>query len=73
MLSELRVARVLDGFRGRPALDEQAVVDTLVRLSELAVSTADYIEEIEINPLIVLPKGEGVRAVDALVTLRSLR
>jgi acetate---CoA ligase (ADP-forming) len=73
MLTELRVAMILDGFRGRPALDEQAVVDTLVHLSELAVSAADYIDEIEINPLIVLPKGEGVRAVDALVTLRSLR
>lgn len=71
MLDELQLKRVLDGYRGRPALDQAAVIDTLVRLSELAVSAAEYVEEVEINPLIVLEEGEGVMAVDALVTLKG--
>jgi acyl-CoA synthetase (NDP forming) len=71
MLTELRVARLLGGYRGRPALDVTAVVDALVAISKFAASAADRIQELEVNPLIVLPEGKGVRAVDALVTLRS--
>ncbi|MDD2058639.1 acetate--CoA ligase family protein [Pseudomonas sp. GD03860] len=66
MLRELRSFPILDGARGRPKADVQAVVDTLMRLSAMAVDLADELQEFDINPLFVLQQGEGVRAGDAL-------
>jgi acyl-CoA synthetase (NDP forming) len=64
-LSRLRGIQVLHGARGRPPGDIVALVDTLVRFSELCVDVQDRVDEIDINPLIVLE--HGVRAVDALI------
>jgi len=71
MLSDVRGARVLHGFRGRPAADVEALVDTLVRVSHLAVHLEGRLAELDINPLLVLPAGRGVKAVDALVVLQD--
>jgi len=69
MLRRLRVFPLLEGFRGRLALDVAAVVETLIKLSELAAGLATgpggRLTELDINPLIVKPQGEGVVAVDA--------
>ena len=67
MIQETRGARLLGGFRGRPPADVDALADALVRLSQLAVDLGDLIVALDINPLMVLPRGQGVRAVDALV------
>ncbi|MGQ9584541.1 MAG: acetate--CoA ligase family protein [Anaerolineae bacterium] len=67
MIRETRGARLLEGFRGRPPADVQALADALVRLSQLAVDLGDRIAALDVNPLMVLPEGHGVRAVDALV------
>ena len=66
-LAQLRLSQVLSGFRGRPAADVQALVDAAVRFGEAFIGTAPAAAEIELNPLIVLPVGQGVMAVDALV------
>ena len=71
MVDEVTGSRLLKGFRGRPACDMTALVDTLLKVSDLAVSLSDRVQEIEINPLAVLPEGQGVRALDALVTIRD--
>jgi acetyltransferase len=71
MIHETRGRRLLQGFRGRPPADIDALVDALVRLSQLAVDLGDLVSALDINPLMVLPKGQGVRAVDALVELAS--
>ena len=71
MVDEVTGSRLLKGFRGRPAGDMTALVDTLRKVSDLAVSLSDRVQEIEINPLAVLPEGEGVKALDALVTIRD--
>jgi len=73
MIHETRVARLLHGVRGRPRADLEALADSLVRLSQLAVDLGDLIDALDINPLMVLPKGQGVRAVDALVEPASLK
>ncbi|MEO8754224.1 MAG: acetate--CoA ligase family protein, partial [Casimicrobiaceae bacterium] len=66
-LSRLRVAKLLGGFRGRPPADGEALAEAAVRFGgQFAQSTANVLE-IEINPLFVLPKGQGVVAVDTLV------
>jgi len=71
MLSEVKGARLLRGFRGRPPADVAALADTLVRVSWLAVHLNGHLTELDINPLMVLPAGRGVKAVDALAVLPS--
>ena len=55
----------LDGVRGAPAVDAEALVDVLLRFSTLAGDVADLAEAIDVNPLIATP--HGLVAVDALV------
>jgi acyl-CoA synthetase (NDP forming) len=71
MFGEVKGARLLRGFRGRPAADVAALEDTLVRVSQFAVHMEGHLAELDINPLMVLPAGQGVKAVDALVVLRG--
>ncbi|MCX7136674.1 MAG: acetate--CoA ligase family protein [Proteobacteria bacterium] len=71
MIDEVKGAKLLKGFRGKPAADIDALADTLVRVSHLAVQLEGRVTELDINPLMVLPKGQGVKAVDALVVLRD--
>ena len=54
-----------------PATDLDALADTLVRVSHLAMHTEGHLAELDINPLMVLPSGQGVKAVDGLVVFRS--
>jgi acetyltransferase len=71
MIAEVKGARLLQGFRGRPAADLAALEDALVRVSHLAMHIEGHLAELDINPLMVLPSGQGVKAVDALVVLRG--
>ena len=71
MVAEVKGARLLQGFRGRPAADLEALADTLVRVSQLAMHLEGHLAELDINPLMVLPSGQGVKVVDALVVFRS--
>jgi acyl-CoA synthetase (NDP forming) len=71
MIAEVKGARLLRGFRGRPAADLDALEDTLVRVSYLAMHMEGHLAELDINPLMVLPAGQGVKAVDALVVFRG--
>lgn len=69
MVEEVKGSRLLQGFRGRAAADVDAIVDVIVRVSQLTVDLQDRVLELDINPLIVFVKGKGARAVDALVVL----
>lgn len=71
MVEELAGYPVLAGARGRPRADLGALVDTIVRLSALAVDLKDHIAELDINPLFVFAEGKGVKAADALIRTRS--
>jgi acyl-CoA synthetase (NDP forming) len=68
-LNELHAIKLLQGVRGQPPADIDALVDCIERVSWLAADCADKIAEIDINPLCVLELGQGVRVVDALVIL----
>jgi acyl-CoA synthetase (NDP forming) len=70
MVDEVKGAKLLRGFRGRPPADVEALADALVRVSHLAVHLEGQLAELDINPLMVLPEGQGVKAADALVVLR---
>ena len=56
MLQEIRGAPLLQGFRGRPAVDENALVETLLRLARLAEEHPD-IMEVDLNPVFAYPDG----------------
>jgi acyl-CoA synthetase (NDP forming) len=67
MLMRLRGFSILAGVRGKPAADIEALCDAIAGLSRLAWSFGDQLAGLDINPVIVLPKGEGIVAVDVLV------
>jgi acyl-CoA synthetase (NDP forming) len=69
LLRKLKLWPILDGVRGRPKLDVDAVADTLVRLSWLAHDLGPRLQDLEINPLIVRAAGQGAIAVDGRGTL----
>jgi acetyltransferase len=71
MIAEVKGARLLQGFRGRPAADLVALADTLMRVSHLAMHLEGHLAELDINPLMVLPSGQSAKAVDALVVFRG--
>lgn len=71
MLDSLRVAPLLAGWRGSPAVDIDALADVVVRVSELAVDHGDEFDAVEANP--VIATSRGVIAVDAVTIPRPQR
>jgi acyl-CoA synthetase (NDP forming) len=71
MIGEIRGRAVLAGARGRPPSDVEALADALVKLSQFAAAHADDIESVDINPFLVLPRGQVAVALDALIVGRS--
>jgi acyl-CoA synthetase (NDP forming) len=70
LLGQLKGAALLDGVRGEPAADRDALAELMVTLSRFAADHADRIAEIDLNPVIVHPAGEGLTIVDALIVKR---
>ncbi|MEU3504654.1 acetate--CoA ligase family protein [Streptomyces hundungensis] len=70
MLGELRGRALLDGVRGGPPLDVDALVEVVLRVQRMALELGDEIAELDINPLVVLPRGQGAVALDALAVCR---
>lgn len=68
-LRSLRVARLLAGFRGRPAGDVPALTQAALACARYAQANLENLAELEINPVIVRPAGFGAVAVDALIRL----
>lgn len=62
-------ARVLDAFRGQPARDLEALADAIVRLGQLAIDGQNLFSELDINPIVVFPEGEGCCALDGRIIL----
>jgi acyl-CoA synthetase (NDP forming) len=70
MLKRLRGFSILTGVRGKPPADVEALCDAIVGVARLATALGDQLLGLDINPLIVLPKGQGAIAVDAVVELQ---
>lgn len=69
MAQELKTWPLLDGFRGRPKADVDALVTTIVAFSQMVAQMGERLVEAEANPVFVLPQGQGVRAADGVVVL----
>jgi acetyltransferase len=71
MIEQTRTSRVLRGFRGAPPADIEALIDVLISVGNLALDWSERIEALDINPLLILPEGQGTVAVDALLVLKD--
>jgi acetyltransferase len=71
MVREIRSYPLLASFRGDEPADEEAVVEALLRLSRLATDFPE-IQELDVNPLLVLRRGKGVRAIDCRMTIAEV-
>jgi acetate---CoA ligase (ADP-forming) len=69
MLRELQTWPLLDGYRGRPKADVEALVSAIVAFSQMTAQLGERLIEAEINPVFVLPEGQGVKAADGVVVL----
>jgi acetyltransferase len=70
MIAELRASKIFAGVRGAPARDVDAVARLLSRVSQFAWENRARIAEMDINPVLVRPAGQGAVAADGLVVLR---
>ena len=66
-INELKISKLLKGYRGKPKGDIEAIVETIMKLGRFAEKNVSYLIEADINPLIVRTKGKGVIAADALI------
>ena len=71
LLDALKGAPLLGGVRGTPPVDRSALADLMMTLSRFATDHTDLIEEIDLNPVIVHPQGQGLSVVDALIVKRK--
>jgi acetyltransferase len=71
MLAALRASRLLDGYRGAPAADRQALVSVILRIAALVESIPE-LQELDLNPVKVLPPGQGAIVVDGRMRLGPL-
>lgn len=70
MLAELRGHTLLDGVRGAPPADVDALIEVVLRVQRMALELGDRIAELDVNPLMVLERGQGAVALDALAICR---
>ncbi len=69
MIKTIKAYKLLEGVRGRPRSDINSLAEHILRLSQMCTELAADIEELDINPLIVLPEGKGCRMADARILL----
>ena len=68
MVETLRSAKLFEGVRGQKPADKAMLIESIGRLAQLVTDFPEIIE-LDINPLLVLPQGEGVKALDARVVI----
>lgn len=69
MIDGLSCSALLKGFRGRPPADVEALTDAILAFADMVAALGGRLTEAEINPIFVLPQGQGVRASDGLVVM----
>jgi acetyl coenzyme A synthetase (ADP forming)-like protein len=70
MIKKTKTHKILEGFRGGPVYDLEAIAECLKKLSQLVVDFED-IQELDINPMLVYERGQGCRIVDARIVIRD--
>lgn len=70
-LASLKIGKIMRGMRGRPAADIEAAISVIMAVADFAIAHGDYLEELDINPLMVGPVDAGAIAADALIRMRE--
>jgi len=70
MIREIKTYKILEGYRGMPPRDIEAVKDILIRVSKLMLEVSD-VQDIDLNPIMLYEKGRGAVAVDVRVILKK--
>ncbi len=70
MVEEIRGHKLLEGFRGSPPLDVEALIELLLQVSRFSMENPDVLE-LDLNPVFVYPRGRGLKVADALVIRRK--
>ena len=68
-ITELKLWKLLSGFRGSPAGDVDALLDIVMNVQRFAIENAAHLIELDVNPVIVRPRGAGAVAADALLII----
>lgn len=68
-LATLKAWRLLNGYRGAPIADCDAVIDAILAIADFADQHRHRLIELDVNPLLVLPRGQGVVVADALIRM----
>lgn len=72
MVKSVKGFPLLDGYRGKPKADIAALVKAIAGISRLATANADRLRTLEVNPILVMPEGRGVVALDAVIETRAI-
>jgi len=72
MLNEIKGAALLNGVRGRQPVDKEALVEILLGVSQLAVEASEDLLSLDINPVTVLPQGQGAKILDGVLVSSGL-
>jgi acetyl-CoA synthetase len=70
-LDSLAVSKMLNGYRGKPGGDIDATIDAILSIAAFAEDNWSTLLELDVNPLMVLPDGQGVMAADALIEMSA--
>jgi acyl-CoA synthetase (NDP forming) len=73
LIHRLKANAVFGSYRGMPPADTEALADLIVKLSQFAFDHADDVAEIDLNPVIVHARGDGITVVDALIVKRTVQ
>ncbi|GAI88162.1 unnamed protein product, partial [marine sediment metagenome] len=71
MVREIKGYQVLAGARGKPKADITAIIDLLLKVSNLASAWDGSISELDLNPVVVFEDGQGAKVLDALCVKRN--
>jgi acyl-CoA synthetase (NDP forming) len=71
VLAKLKIAKLIAGYRGKPAGDMPAAIDAILAIQQFAVDHAGTLIDLDVNPLIICQAGAGAVAADVLMTLQE--
>ncbi|MEM4427439.1 MAG: acetate--CoA ligase family protein [Zestosphaera sp.] len=69
MLTEIRAAKILDGYRGTPPRDKEAIVDIILRLAKFTEERVS-VTDVDLNQIMVFEVGKGAKVADARILIR---
>ncbi len=69
MLTEIKAAKILDGYRGTPPRDKEAIIDIVMKLAKF-MEEHESVTDVDLNPIMVFEVGKGAKVADARILIR---